>query len=172
MEANYVYTDTEVKYNTNYNNSLPLNDIILLGNKIWNEFKHDINNKIDNEELYDKYFNKYNEFGISFPLILRWMIQMNKYSEKAFKKFLLKYSTTNITCKKDFLILQADYIVFLYEESKHFNKKEVNNYREFIIKQLLDEENQLKKIQDEYKQEMLTIDDDKRKQLYNYLTKN
>ena len=94
---------------------------------------------------------------------------MHRYSEKAFKKFLIKYSTAKIETKQDFLILQADYIVYLYEENKHYNKKHVNTYREFIIKQLLDEEEQLKNIQNELKTEMDTLDDNKRKRLYEYI---
>lgn len=169
--TNYIFSETEIKPNLNYAKSLPFNDIIELGNKIWNEVKNnpDIKNEKKSEEIYYKYYNKYNEFGSSFPLILRWMVQMHKYSEKAFNKFLRKYSTASISSKKDFLILQADYIVYLYEENKHYDKKQVNTYREFIIKQLLEEEEQIKKIDEEVKIELSNLDNEKRKRLYEYI---
>lgn len=169
--ANYIFTETEVKPNMNYAKSLPLDDILALGNNIWNEVRHnpDIKNEKKAEEIYYATYNKYHDFGSSFPLILRWMVQMHKYSEKAFKKFLRKYSTANISSKKDFLILQADYIVYLYEENKHCDKKHINTYREFIIKQLLEEEEQMKKIDEELKTEIANLDDEKRKRLYEYI---
>lgn len=171
MDANYIFTETEVKPNVNYAKSLPLDDLISLGNKIWNEVRSnpDIKDEKKLEEIYYATYNKYHDFGSSFPLILRWMVQMRRYSEKAFKKFLMKYSTANISSKKDFLILQADYIVYLYEENKHYDKKHVNVYREFLIKQLLDEDDQMKKIEAELKTELASIDDEKRKRLYDYI---
>lgn len=171
MDANYIFTETEVKPNVNYAKSLPLDDLLSLGNKIWNEVRNnpDIKDEKKSEEIYYSTYNKYREFGSSFPLILRWMVQMSRYSEKAFKKFLMKYSTANISTKKDFLMLQADYIVYLYEENKHYDKKHINAYREFLIKQLLDEEDQMKKIEEELKTELSTIDDEKRKRLYEYI---
>lgn len=169
--ANYVFTETEVKPNVNYAKSLPLDEILSLGNKIWNEVKSnpDFNNEKKSEELYYSIYNKYHDFGSSFPLILRWMVQMQKYSSKAFNKFLRKYSTSNISSKKDFLILQADYIVYLFEENNHYDKKCINTYREFIIKQLLDEEEQIKQIDIEMKKELEDMNKEKRKRLYDYI---
>lgn len=173
METNetYVFTETKMDSNINYAKSLPLDDIIKIANNIWHEVKKhpDIHDEKKSENIYHNIYNKYHEFGSSFPLILRWMVQMHKYSEKAFKKFLIKYSSANISSKKDFLILQADYIVYLYEENKHYDKKHINSYREFIIKQLLDEEDELKKIENELSSELNKIDDEKRKRLYDYL---
>jgi len=171
MSDNYVFAETEI----NYAKSLPLDNILTLGNKIWNEIKRnpDIKNEKKVEEIYYSMYNKYHDFGSSFPLILRWMVQMNKYSENAFKKFLKKYSNSNISSKKDFLVLQSEYVVYLYEENnKHHNKKHINAYREFIIKQLLEEEEELKKIDEEFKVEITNIDDEKRRNLYEYIKKN
>jgi len=169
--TDYIFAETDVKSNVNYAKSLPLDDLLKIGNKIWNEVKSnpDIKDEKKSESIYYNIYNKYHDFGSSFPLILRWMVQMHKYSERSFKKFLIKYSNTDISSKKDFLILQADYIVFLYEENNHYDKKQVNAYREFIIKQLLDEEDQIKKIDKEVKEELEHIEQEKRKQLYKYI---
>lgn len=171
VEANFVFSETEVKPSVNYAKSLPLDDLITLGNKIWKEVKNnpDIKNDKKAEEIYYTVYNKYRDFGSSFPLILRWMVQMHRYSEKAFRKFLMKYSTASLSSKKDFLILQADYIVYLYEENKHYDKKNVNAYRDFIIKQLLEEEEEIKHIQQELTTELAVIDDEKRQRLYDYI---
>lgn len=167
---NIIFSETAV----NYSKNMQLDELLSLGTKIWNEVKKnpDIKDEKKSEELYYTIYNKYKDFGSSFPLILRWMVQMQKYSEKAFKKFLLKYSTANITSKKEFLILQADYIVYLYEESKHYNRKQVNTYREFIIKQLLEEDDELSSIQEELKTELQNLDMEKRQRLYEYIKSN
>lgn len=170
MEANYVFSETPVQTSI-HNKTETIESILLLGNKIWKELKNNDKTNKNDEELYYNVYNKYKEFGTSFPLILRWMVQMNRYSEKAFKKFLIKYSNSSISSKKEFLILQADYIVYLYEENKHYDKKHVNNYREFIIKQLLEEEEEINKIDTELNDELSKIDYEKRKQLYDYLIK-
>ena len=49
-------------------------------------------------------------------------------------------------------------------------KKNVEAYREFIIKQLLDEESEMKQIEEEYKQAMKTLNDKNRRELYEELT--
>ena len=134
-ETNYVFSEKEVKPNINYAKSLPFDEIVQLANKIWNEVRHnpDIKNEKKAEEIYYTIYNKYHDFGSSFPLILRWMVQMHRYSDHAFKKFLRKYSTAEISSKKEFLILQADYLVYLYEENKHYDKKHVKRgYHSFL----------------------------------------
>jgi hypothetical protein len=97
------------------------------------------------------------------------MIQLKKYSTKAFKRFLIKYSNTDITSRKDFLTLQAEYLVYLFEENKHHDKKVINNYREFIIKQLLEEDEKMNNIIQEAEEEIRKREFNKRNQLYNYV---
>lgn len=166
-DAEYIYTETEVSSDVNHAQSLPIDDLVKLGGDIWNDIKKLPEDK--SEEVYHAMYNKYRDFGSSFPLILRWMVQIRKYSSKAFRKFLIKYSSAKITTRKDFLILQAEYIVYLYEENKHHDKNSVNLYREFIIKQLLEEDEKMCNIIDETDKEINRLSDEKRNRLYNYI---
>jgi hypothetical protein len=153
--------------------SLPLHDLISLANVIWNEVRTvNITDEDKLEDYYNQVHSKYKDFGSSFPIVLRWMVQIKKYSEKAFRKFLIKYSSAKIESKKDFLILQADYVVYIYKENKHHDRKNVEAYREFIIKQLLDEEAEMARIGEEYKQALKKMDEEKRLELYKELTGN
>lgn len=161
----YIYSETKV--NTQYSQSLQIDELIKLANVIWTDVKS--NKKQNTEEMFDVVFNKYREFGSSFPIILRWMVEMDKFSDRAFKKFLYKYSNTDITNKKDFLIVQAEYLVYLYEETKHYDKNQVNLYREFIIKQLLEEDKLLSQMEEETKKELEKLKEEKRKELYEYV---
>lgn len=168
-ESNYVFSES-----TAYcAQSLPLDDLIRLANSIWNEVRSvHITDENELESYYLHVHSKYKDFGSSFPIVLRWMVQLKKYSEKAFRKFLIKYSSSKIESKKDFLILQADYIVYIYKENKHHDKKNIEAYREFIIKQLLDEESEMKQIEEEYKKELEKASYEKRRDLYNELINN
>lgn len=165
--AEYVFDEINLNNKIKYTKSLPLEDIIALANNIWSEVKK-LPDDISEKQYYELH-NKYNEFGSSFPIILRWMIQLKKYSTKAFKRFLIKYSNTDITSRRDFLILQAEYLVYLFEENKHHDKKVINNYREFIIKQLLEEDEKMNNIIQEAEEEIRKREFNKRNQLYNYV---
>jgi hypothetical protein len=173
VDPQYIFTETNVSQT--YSQNLPIEDLVKLADQIWADVKThpdfgttDEKDK-EHEDMYYIYFDKYKDFGLSFPIILRWMIQMTKYSSKAFKKFLIKYNTANVSDKKESLILQAEYIVFLYKESQHYDEKNVNFYRDYIIKVLLEEHNAHEKIQEEIKQELEKIKDEKRIELYEYL---
>ena len=169
MMDQYIYSESHVS--ENYNKTMQVDDILKLAGTIWSEIKSDpdFKNESKLDSIFEKYYKKYHDFGTGFPIILRWMVYLERYSEKSFKKFLKKYSTTNITSKKDFLILQAEYLVYLYEENKHYDRKQINTYREFIIKQLLEEEELHKKMEEEAKEEINKMNMAKRKRLYEYL---
>jgi len=164
----YVFTETKVQEGTK---ELSIDNILTLGDDIWDDIRHnkDFGKEAKLNELTDYYFNKYKDFSYSFPIVIRWMIQLNKYSKKAFKKYLLKYKETKINNRKEFAILQAEYLVFLFKEEKHYDQKYINNYRDFIIKQLIEEEELHKRVEEEYKEELKKLDSDKRTAMYNYL---
>ena len=163
MNTEYAFADNQIKYTQ----SLPMDDIIAMANNIWSDVKK-LPDDISETQYHDIY-NKYREFGSSFPIILRWMIQMKKYSNKAFKRFLIKYSGTDIKSRTEYLKLQAEYLVYLYQEGEHYSKKDINNYRDFIIKQLMDEDDKMTKYIQEADVEINKIEYEKRERLYNYI---
>lgn len=164
----YIFTESNIQEGTK---ELPLDQLLELADKIWSDVKHNpgFNKEEKLSELTDYYFNKYKDFSYSFPIVIRWMIQLGKYNKKAFKKYLFKYKETKITCRKDFAILQAEYLVFLYKEENHYDQKYINNYREFIVKQLVEEEELHKKVEEEFNDELKKIDREKRERLFQYL---
>lgn len=166
---NYIFSTTNVS--EQYSSNMPIDDIVKLGDKIWNEIKYDqdIDNESKQDDLFQKYFSLHPDFSRAFPLVLRWMVYLHKYSSKSFKKFLLKYSTTKISTKKEFITLQAEYLIFLYKESGHYSPKQISDYRSFIIKQLLDEEDLHVKMEQEAKEEIEKMEFEKRKLLYEYI---
>lgn len=167
-DTNYIFSESPVSYS----NNMSIDKIIDLGKKIWIDVKKETKNiKTDKEkdELYNILFNKYKDFASSFNIVFKWMVMMNIFNERAFKKYLYKYSSTNISSKKEFIIIQAEYLVFLYEDSKHYDNKMVNRYRDYLIKQLLEEEEEFEKIQKELESELNNLDNEKRKDLYEHI---
>jgi hypothetical protein len=168
-DTNYIFAEKTVKYS----NNLPLEDILNMGNAIWKDIKKTKKNETDDDSIYNIFYEKYKDFATSFPLVLKWMIQANTYTESAFKKFLLKYTSTTLETRKDFLKLQAEYLVYIFKEKGHPSIKQVNEYRDHIVKMLFEEDDTFDKIQKEYTEELTKIDDQiyeqKRQILYNYM---
>ena len=176
--AEYIFTESSV--DQSYEHNLPIDKVIELGSDIYNKVKIGLN-KLNNDntkidEFYHMIFNEHKYFASSFPIVLRWMVYMNKFSTKAFKKYLIKYSSSNINNKRDFLELQAEYLVFLFKEEKHYTPQQISSYRNSIINQLLNEEETFLKIQQEI--ELETKEKEKQKELdnrnnlYNYIKVN
>jgi len=165
----FIFTETEIQEGTK---ELPIDDLLKLADTIWNDIKSDINYNKEEKLSYmtEYYFSKYKDFSYSFPIVIRWMIQLNTYNRKAFKKYLLKFKETKLISRKDFAILQAEYLVLIYKEThSHYKNSDVNTYRDFIVKQLVDEEALHTTVEKEFKQELEAISKEKREQFYQYL---
>jgi hypothetical protein len=167
MEDQYVYTESRVQESYQH---LSVDDLIKLANDIWKDIKSHpkFNDDSASDELTNEFFTKYKDFSYSFPIVIRWMIQLRVYSSKSFKKYLLKYKESNITSRKDFAILQSEYLVFLYKENKRYDQNNVNLYRDFVIKQLLEEEEEQIKIEKEFREELNNVNNEKRREAYEY----
>jgi hypothetical protein len=122
---------------------------------------------------------KESDFQSSFPLVLRWMIQVGEYRPKAFYKYVLKYgkaSQDGIPDEKAYMRLQAEYLVLLFtEKNPRENATQVNIYRERISQMLIDESESFQKMQAEAAAEMKAIKKDKdakdRQEMYALLLK-
>jgi hypothetical protein len=166
---NYIYNEFAVSSGVNTPHAT-LDEVVNIGNNIWNEVK-DVK---ESNEL-EKIQTKYSDFTNSFPLVLRWMVQMNKYNEGVFRKYLMKHSTAKLDTREAFLRLQAEYLVLMFRhENKRCEHNKINNYREYVVKMLLDEDKEFIEIQKEVEEEMEKTkkenDMERRKQLYKYFT--
>jgi protein-tyrosine-phosphatase len=76
-------------------------------------------------------FRKSNpEFSKSYPIVLRYMCQMQEFDSRALRKYLLKIKEHPWKNEKEYLDSQADYVVILYQ-AKHskWNRTQINNIR-------------------------------------------
>ena len=125
--------------------------------EIYKDFKHKIKKDQDFKELepdkqLDYFQKKYRYFGLTFPIVLRYMIQLKWYSTKAFTRFLKKLKTNPYKSEDEYCQRQADYVKFLYMEmNKHCNTKKAQEVWTDTYKKLLLEVEMFKKMAEKIK---------------------
>lgn len=88
---------------------------------IWVDFKQKSREDVKFRELPDEarleyYQKKYHNFAMSFPIVLRYMVQLGQYSKKAFTRHVKKMKTNPYRSELEYCERQADYVKYLYME--------------------------------------------------------
>ena len=118
----------------------PIEKAILDANKLWDDIKKRIKDneeffKLDDSKKVEIYQNsEFKHFYNTYPIVCRYMICMGQFSNKAFRRFLVKSSNVAkqpIKREKGYnedqwVQRQADYIRYLWEsfQPTRFSKKE------------------------------------------------
>lgn len=88
--------------------------------KIWKDFK--LRSKttdfkaLTTDQQLDFYQKNYHQFTMNFPLVLRYMIQMNQFNSKAFTRYVTKMQSNPYRSEEEYCERQANYVKFLYME--------------------------------------------------------
>ena len=99
------------------------------------------------KELLNELQDSYKDFNISFPIVLRWMVEAKKYKAKVFKQYLLKYAKAEFKTSEDFVKMQAEYLVCIFEnDNPHVSQKNINKFRDTTVNAMLEEDREFKKI--------------------------
>lgn len=175
-----MFGEANVEPPQSVNKNVSLDEILEIAKQIWNKVKVSKVDKEDhsgNEKLLGSIQAEFKDFNTSFPLVLRWMVQMRAFSVKSMKKYLVFYASTKIDSRLKFLETQAEYLVILYRaQNEHLNERSIQQYKELIIKQLHDEDKIFIEMHEQVKVEMdaqeKSIDVDRRKRLFEYLLAN
>lgn len=97
---------------------------------IWEDFRERFKNdksfrELDSDEQLEFYQKNHNRFMMTFPIVLRYMIQLRQYNKKAFIKFIKKMTTNPYRSELEYCERQADYVKYLYMElSPKYNMKD------------------------------------------------
>jgi hypothetical protein len=175
-EANYTYGEVQVSASVHSDRATP-EQIVTLAKKIWRAVKDSKvaeNDDKGNDALLEKLQAEHTDFNQSFPLVLRWMVQVRQFNAKALEKYLLKHATAKLDTREEFLQLQAEYLVLLYRETHaHPDEGYVRRYRESLVTQLLEEDKAFLELQKQAEADLAAqaqiIDADRRKKLYEYI---
>ena len=140
-------------------------------NRLWSDLKKRIIDdpefaeKPDSEkvDLYQK--SEFKDFYTNFPIVCRYMICMGQFSNKAFKRFLLKCKAMESRKGKgsdaaeDALIQrQSDYVRYLWEsyQRQHFSTTEAQNVWQHAYQTLIQEFKDFKEMHKEAEEKLKT----------------
>lgn len=122
-------------------------------NKIWNDVNDSFKNAeflaLSPKEQLSLYRQRHSNFYRQHPVAIRYMIELQKFSSSAFKKYLERVVTAQIGNQEVWLKLQADYDGFLQRELYKLTKKQSKKRWDEVYKTLKDESTEFKKMQDE-----------------------
>ena len=96
---------------------------------IWNDLRLKLKEtrfrSMSLEHQLDHYQKNNIRFANAFPIVLRYMVQLRMYHEKAFIRFIKKMQSKPYHSKLEFCERQADYVKYLYQElNTHYPENE------------------------------------------------
>lgn len=127
---------------------------------IWADFKKRMKSdskfaEMNIDEQLDYYQKQHHNFTMTFPIVLRYMIQLRLYSKKAFVKYLKKLRANPYKSELEYCERQADYVKYLYMEvSGTHNMKEAQDKWQQTYDMLAEEVEIFKKANEKVKQKL------------------
>jgi hypothetical protein len=96
--------------------------------EIWSDFnlrsKNSDFEQMDTNGIIEFYQKRNEKFAMTFPIVLRYMVQLNQYNRKAFERFIKKLTSNPYRTEMEYCERQADYIKYLYmEQNTHYKIK-------------------------------------------------
>lgn len=98
--------------------------------------------------------DKYKEFGRTFPIVLRHIIQSQKLYPEILQRYILLCKHHPTHSVSEFQERQADYLVMIYrKEHPRCSQREISMVKRKHVEDLKREEEYMKKVMDEVKKE-------------------
>jgi hypothetical protein len=137
-------------------------ELVAIGREVWATVKAAAVDPADaaaTDALLSDVQTKFKDFSTSFPLVVRWAVQLREFSAKALRTFLMKHASATLDSRESFLRLQAEYPALLFRErGRHPAESAVNEYRETVVQALLKEDAEFTEIQREVEAEVARLD--------------
>lgn len=162
-------------------------EIVKQGAVIYSEVKESKIEPMDhdgNEALLKRLQDSHKDFNTSFPLVLRWMVQIRQFDEKVFTQFLNFYkknaggpnAMSVFPTREKFLEVQAEYLVLMYRATHpRLTGDEIRTYRKNIVDQLMKEDKEFLDTHAEVEKERKALEEEANKRrraaLYEFLRK-
>jgi hypothetical protein len=182
MEKNTIYNEVRIKSSVDTilspeDKKIKIEELVSVASKIWKRIiEINLKKEYPDGMKLGVIQNEYREFFLSFPLVVRWMVEAQQFKINAFKIYLNIFLDTKIESKEDFLKLQGKYIVILYKElNPHLKDEEILEYEKQISGLLLSEDEAFKELEkeavEEVKKENEKATKAKKEELYNQILK-
>ena len=153
--------------------------LVDLANEIWQEVRDSgvsVDDHAENDKYYARLRKKHADFAVSFPAVLRWMVQQRSFHAKPFKKYLTAHVKGFYKDRIEFLESQAAYLALLYRH-EHPRKGAVSvaKYREAIMAGLIKEDEEFAKAREGadagLKEHDAAVAADRRKRVYEHFAR-
>jgi hypothetical protein len=182
-EATHVYGEAPIVAGVHSARQATPEQLCELAQLVWKEVTRSgvaPDDDAGNEALLEALHARHEDFGKSFPLVLRWMVHTRQFRAKAFAKFVRVFAKAATGAagaprsREDFLKLQGEYLVLLWRElNPRAGKAAAAKYREEIVAMLLAEDKAFSDIQEEVDRDFAAqaqaADADRRQRLYAHL---
>lgn len=177
--SDYVFDDVPVQASAGIATSQRAtpDELVEMASKIWGEVRASgvaADDDPGNEALLKRLQEAHKDFGQSFPLVLRWMVQLRLFSPRALRKYLLKHASARLDTREEFLRLQAEYLVILHKEAHpHADESRVKRYRDGVVEALLREDREFMEITRQVEEDMAktaaAVSAERRQKIYSAL---
>ncbi len=98
---------------------------------------------------------EHKQFADAYPIVLRYMCQMQQFHAHAFRKYLMYIAEHPWKGHDEYMDSQTHYVVLLYKEThRRWNKTQVENLRKNVRKLLQDEHEKFTTLTEKYKDEV------------------
>lgn len=136
--------------------------IVAEASAIWAEMRKS-GIKLGDLEAGDEFMAKmrkaHPEFAKSYPVVLRYICQMQEYSPVILKRWLRKINVKPWLNEKEYYAAQADYVVMLYKNAHpNARKANVRQLRANVQRILEDEAEQFKSVAKSAESEVLALE--------------
>ena len=78
------------------------------------------------EDLLEFYQKKYPRFSMTFPIVTRYMVQIQQFNKKAFVRYLKRLQSNPYKSEEEYCRRQSEYIMYLHMELNLRSKKKEN----------------------------------------------
>lgn len=154
------YSTGEVKISISNERDVTLEQVVNEATTIWKKCRKEklpFGDLEAADQQMEKIRKEHPEFCKSYPIVLRYICQMQEYKPRAFRKYLLKIQQTPWKNQEEYLDSQADYVCLLYQETKaRWNRTDVENIRRNVRAMLQKEHDTFMMYAEEFDKEVNT----------------
>jgi hypothetical protein len=156
--TDYTTGDIDLKVKLTSEKEVSIDDLVNEANDIWKYAKArrlKFGDSAGAERLMADVQAKHPQFCHSYPIVNRYICEMQQYSTKAFRMWLMKIKEHPWKGENEYLDAQADYIVMLYKvKAPRANMTQVNQFRAQIRALLQVEHEKFKHYVNEFDKEV------------------
>lgn len=153
-------------------------ELVAMGRKLWQRVQESgvaPSDEAGTDKMLAEIQKEFKDFTISFPLVVRWAVQLRKFNPAALHKYLRLHASADLSSRESFLRLQAEYPTMIFREENRSRHDEgaVQRFRSHLIEQLMEEDKLFIQLQKEAEAEAAkqtsVIQSDRRQALYGFI---